>query len=389
MHRIAIATFRRAEYASALALMRAAARRPNLDPLLLVGGSHCDQRQGHSIDFIRAEGLPIADVLPFLADGPDCGETSIATLAAATVAIGKSLAKLRPDVMIVSGDRFELLGAAGAALMLGVPVAHVSGGEITEGALDEQVRHAVTKLSSLHFVAMEAFRQRLLAMGEAPERVMVTGDPALDLVTSTPRADREELSRTLGIRTEGPLLMVALHSATRGPAASRQECESMLAALDTFEGSLVFSGANIDPGGEAINELLAAYATRHANAVFRPHLGQRLFHGLLACADGLVGNSSSGIWEAPSFQLPVLNIGERQKGRTRGPNVIDATGERSSITEALHRILDPGFRRTLAGTQNPYGDGMAADRIMESLSAYPSGEALLRKPFHDISGSQL
>ena len=378
--RIAIATFGRSEYATCLVLSRAAAGRPDLEPLLMVGGSHLDSRQGDSMDAIHSDGLRIAATVPFLVAGDDA-RSAVGSLAAATSAIGEGLEKLAPDILVLTGDRYELLAAAGAALLLRIPVAHISGGELTEGALDEQVRHAVTKLSHLHFVAMEESRQRLIRMGEEPWRVTVTGDPALDVVAHGQRADRADLARQLGISAEQPWMLVAYHSPTLEKMEIHQQVEALLAGCSRWPGAIVLTGANADPGGAFINRRFQEFAASRPGAVFRPHLGERLFHGLLDCCQLMVGNSSAGIWEAPSFGLPVVNVGERQQGRARAGNVVDAPLAAEAIASAIQKCLAPAFRSSLEGMKNPYGDGAAASRILDALVAAEPREKLLIKRF--------
>lgn len=380
LRRIAIATFSRAEYASSLALLRAAAGRHDLEPLLMVGGSHLDPRQGNSLEFIHSDGFQIAARVPFLVAGDDA-RSAVASLAAATSAIGESLEELDPEVLVLSGDRYELLAAAGAALLLRIPVAHIAGGELTEGAFDEQVRHAVTKLSHLHFVAMEEFRQRLLRMGEEPWRVIVSGDPALDVVVHRAPADRAEVARQLGVPAEQAWMVVAYHPATLEAMGIQEQVEALLAGCSRWQGAIVLTGANADPGGASINRRFQDFAAPRPGAVFRPHLGERLFHGLLDCSELMVGNSSAGIWEAPSFGLPVVNVGERQRGRARARNVVDVPLKAEAIASAIQKCRAPEFRSSLEGMENPYGDGAAARRILDALAAAGPREKLLVKRF--------
>ena len=299
-----------------------------------------------------------------------------------------ALAELAPDCVLIVGDRVELLAVAAAALPLRIPLAHVSGGEVTEGAIDEQVRHALSKLAHLHFVSSEEHAARLRQMGEEPWRITVTGDPALDLVATTERLGREELSRRLGLALERPLLLVTHHPTTLSPLSAGEEVGRLLEALAEVDATLVFTAPNADAGSRDIRAAVERFvASRPQRRTLVVSLGQPAYYSLLAVADAMVGNSSSGIWEAPSFDLPVVDVGDRQRGRLRAANVIDVACETAAIGDGIRRALDPSFRASLAGLVNPYGDGRATERITAALRAAESGTTLLRKRFVDLPGA--
>ncbi|MFC1834166.1 UDP-N-acetylglucosamine 2-epimerase [Thermodesulfobacteriota bacterium] len=383
MRCIGIATFSRAEYSSCRAILRAIADDPELTFHLIVGGSHLSRELGYSISEIEADGFPIADriEMPLHSDTPECVATSIGL---GTIALARCFARCAPDVLLVVGDRTELLALASAAVPFRIPIAHVSGGDITEGSIDNQVRHAMTKMSALHFTTTTESSYRILQMGEEPWRVSVTGNPALDLIREMQFLPRRKLEERLGIRLNSPLVLVTLHPATLGAVSVADEAEALRKALEDVAGTLIISSSNADEGGRLVMDRLHRLAKTHPRAKVFPNLGQHVYYSLLAIADLMVGNSSSGIWEAPSFRLPVVNVGERQKGRLRAANVIDAKPEAEDIRRGLNVALGADFRRSLANLTNPYGDGFAAQRIVSRLKTVELTPSLLKKPFVDL-----
>lgn len=378
-------TFARSDYSSLAPVLKAIAADLEMDYRLLVGGAHLLPAFGSTVRQIEDDGFAIHDrvPMPLASDTPE----------AIVQAVGQGMSHLAPilarwgqDVLLCVGDRLELLAAAGAALALRVPVAHISGGDVTEGAIDNQVRHAVSKMSHLHFVAMPQHARRLEQMGEETRRIFVTGDPALDALRSQPLLTRPQLSEALGLSLAPPVLLVTHHPATLGEDSPAQQMEPLFAALDMVEGTLIFTAPNADADYERITERIQAYVRGRSGAAFFHSLGQHRYYSLLAQADVMVGNSSSGIWEAPTFRLPVVNIGARQQGRLRAANVIQAEVQAQAIAAAIRQALEPAFRTALSGLQNPYGDGRAAERIVAALKATAGDARLLLKQFQDLPG---
>jgi UDP-hydrolysing UDP-N-acetyl-D-glucosamine 2-epimerase len=373
---VAVATTSRAEYGSCRPLLRALARDEELAPRILVGGTHLLADWGMTVNEIDADGLaPVERVGAFAGATPQEAAESIA---AAARGFAASFAHAKPDVLVVVGDRVELLGIVGAALPYLIPVAHISGGDSTGGAVDDLVRHAVSKLAHLHLVAMEEHAERLQQMGEASWRITVTGDPAIDDVRG-PWPDRAALAASLERSLEPPVGVVGFHPATLSQTSPAAETRELLAALDDFPGTLVVTHPGADPGANEVAQLLQRFVATHPRAVFRTSLGQDRYYGLLAQADVLIGNSSSGIWEAPSFELPVVNVGSRQNGRIRARNVIDVPARRDAISQAVAHALEPTFRESLRGLENPYGDGHASDRIVAVLRSVELDHRLIAK----------
>jgi UDP-hydrolysing UDP-N-acetyl-D-glucosamine 2-epimerase len=378
MRLIGATTFARSDYSSLLPVLEAIRADPDLTLHLYVSGTHLSGEFGHTVDEILQDGFPIQEQIQ-MPLGPDSPEGTACSLGTLTLGFARGFARQRPDILLLVGDRYEILSAACAALPFQLPVAHISGGDITEGAIDDQVRYAVTQLSHVHFVSLKEHADRLVGLGEEPWRVHVTGDPALDLVGRMAFLSRAELSASLGVDLKAPVLVVTYHPTTLASLGAAQEIEAVLGALEGMPGTLLFTYPNADAGHRAIIEKIEAFAAARPGARALPSLGQRRYYSLLAQADLLLGNSSSGLWEAPSFELPSVNVGERQRGRHSAPSVLHAPAEKEAILKAVRTGLSPGFRNSLRGLKNPYGDGQAAPRIVRVLKDLRGGPELLQK----------
>ena len=365
MRRIAIVTFTRAEYSSLLPVLKALQRANDFELLLMVSGTHLSPEHGMTVQQIEMDGFPIAARVDMEITGDKPGDI-VRSFGVASIGFSAALAQLKPDLILIVGDRLELLSIATAALAFQIPVAHISGGDITEGAIDNQVRDAVSRLSHLHFVAMPGHAERLKNMGEEPWRIHVTGDPALDFLKTVPLLSRKELEANLDLFLNPPVVVVTYHPVTLGGDAFK-ETQALLDALKTIQGTLIITGANADVGGNLINEQLRTFAHSQPNARFMMSLGQLRYYSLLAQADLMIGNSSSGIWESPSFRLPVVNVGDRQAGRYREGNVIDVSNQTEAISSGIKKGKSKRFRDSLQDLINPYGDGEAAERIVGLL----------------------
>lgn len=378
MRTIGVATFARSDYSSLLPLLRELQRAPDVQVRLWVGGAHLEERFGGTWRDIERDGFAIHDRIA-MPQEEDSARGVTQSMARGLEALAASFARSRPDLLVLVGDRTEMLMAATAALVFRIPVAHISGGDVSEGAIDNQVRFAVTEMSHLHFVAMQEHADRLVRMGEEPWRVEVSGDPALDLLRDLKPVSRAELSSSLGLPLQAPVLVVTHHPATLSEEDAGAEMDALCDALAGVEGTLVITHPNADSGHGLIVEKWKGLLARHPRARLYASLGQQRYYSLLQHADLMVGNSSSAFWEAPTFRLPAVNVGDRQAGRHRAGNVIDASADRTVLRAALARGLDPAFRAGLAGLVNPYGDGHAAPRIARRLREVPLDAALLRK----------
>jgi UDP-N-acetylglucosamine 2-epimerase (non-hydrolysing) len=378
--RVAVVTGSRAEFGLLRWLLEDLRDDPRAELVLIVTGAHLSGDHGRTIDEIHAAGLPVAAeiALPLEDDSPVGVADATAT---ALAGMARALEALAPDVLVVLGDRYEVLAAAEAALLLRVPVAHIHGGETTEGAVDEAIRHAVTKMSHLHFVAAEDYRRRVVQLGEQPDRVWTVGALGLDSIDRLPPLDDAELSALLGGWDAGPEpLLMTYHPATLGDTDPGAAVGEVLAALDAFgERRVIATEANADAGGRAVNAALRRWADERPERVrVVTSLGQRGYLTVMRRAGAVVGNSSSGILEAPALGVPTVNVGDRQRGRLRAPSVLDvgedAVAIRAGIEEALERDWP---------AQTPYGTPGASRRILEVLLTHPLG-GLLRKRFGDL-----
>ena len=384
---ICVVTGSRAEYGLLRWLLEELRVMPGVRLQLVITGMHLEPRFGDTWREIEADGFAIDARVPMDLAG-DSPAGAAAAMGRVTKGIGQALAQLAPDLMVVLGDRFEILAAVQAAMLARLPVAHLHGGELTEGAMDDAFRHAITKMSHLHFTAADAYARRVIQMGEAPARVFVSGALALEAVTRTAFLSREELARdlgrSLGDGTDGPLLLVTYHPTTLAEDTSAAGVAAMLTALTEIPNArFVFTGVNADPGHAAVDGLIADFVTaRPERASLHASLGQRRYLSLLRIADAVVGNSSSGLYEAPALGVPTVNIGPRQAGRLRGPSVIDCTETAEAIGAALKQALDPAFRVGIKTGNVPHGGGAAA-RIAELLSSVPL-DGLVHKRFHDL-----
>lgn len=384
---IGVCSFARSDYGSVLPILWAITADPALELQLIVGGAHL--AAGRSIEQIEKDGFPISERIDFLI-GSDSPEAIVKGNAVAASALAEVFTRKRPDILLLVGDRFELLAAASAATAFNIPLAHVSGGEVTEGAIDDVIRHAVTKMSHVHFVASGEQVEMLVAMGESAGRIHATGDPALDALHRLELLSREELASQFGIALTPPVIVLTHHPSTRDPGAALVELEGILTVLNTMPGTVIATAPNSDAGHQALHRRLEAFVQARPGSILRESLGQLRFYSLLRHADLMIGNSSSGIWEAPSFELPVVNVGDRQRGRMRAPNVIDSGGDAGEIRAAVARALDPAWRSALRGGANPYGDGHAASRIVKILKATALGPELLIKenPLRNAAGKR-
>ncbi|HLX44757.1 MAG TPA: UDP-N-acetylglucosamine 2-epimerase, partial [Bryobacteraceae bacterium] len=285
---------------------------------------------------------------------------------------------MRPDIVVLTADRYEMLAPASVALALRIPLAHIEGGESSEGAIDDAVRNALTKLSHVHFTSTEAARARVISMGEEPWRVHRTGAAALDHLKRSQLLSREQVEEKLGIDLGRPTAVVTFHPMTIARDTLR-EADGFFSAIKFMSGQLLFCYPNADAGSRALIERVESLSRERADSRAFVNLDPILYWSLLQYVDLLVGNSSSGIIEAASFGLPVVNVGMRQQGRERGRNVLDAEATVESILDRIDAARNEEFRRSLKGMENPYGDGWASKRIVAALASVPLGEELLIK----------
>lgn len=371
--RVAVLTTSRADYGLLSCLLKRLEADRRFEPLVVACGSHLSRAHGNTLREIEADGLRVAAKVPTLPRSDSPLETARA-LGRGLTGFADAFARLEPDLLVVLGDRHELLAAASAAVMLRIPIAHVHGGESSEGVLDEQVRHAVTKLAHAHLPAAQAYRRRLLSLGEDPRFVRCFGAPGLEAIRLLEPLPRAELERRVGLPVDAGTVVVTWHPDGTGLAG----LDAALDALDASGLRAVVTAAGADAGGSAINRRAARWcAARPGRAVFVPSLGARAYLSLVRLCGAVVGNSSSGIIEAPSLRVPTVNIGARQKGRLRSPSVIDSAARKAAVAAALRRAASAAFRRERCRGVNAYGDGRFSRRAADFLASIPLGEALL------------
>ncbi len=385
MRKIAVITGTRAEYGLLYLIIKGIHEDPKLKLQLIVTGMHLSPEFGLTVREIEKDGFPVAEKIEMLLSSDT--ETSVATsMGVGVIGFAKCYERLRPDILLVLGDRFEILAAVSAAVPFRIPVAHIHGGEVTEGAMDELFRHAITKMSHIHFPAVKIYADRIIQMGEQPENVFCLGAPGLDNLYKMKLLNRIQLAKRLGIPAEMPWGIVTYHPATLEKGSAGMQMKTILAALDRFpEICWIFTLPNADTESRVIIKAIEAYVKKNSGRTFLfSSLGQLKYLSLMKNSIVMVGNSSSGIIEAPSFKLPVVNIGGRQMGRIRARNIIDVpiTGE-NRIAAAISKALSSRFKQSIKGLKNPYGDGGASKKIVNVLKKISLSNKLM-KHFYDL-----
>jgi len=351
---------------------------PTLRPLLWAGGMHLQERFGRSVDLIRRDGFEIARELPFVGEPPDPSSDA----ARALEQVAAALERDRCDGLLLVGDRAETLAAAFAATMATVPIIHLSGGEESEGAIDNVMRHAITKLSHLHLVSHEVHARRVRQMGEDPSAVVVVGAPGLDNLDRTDLPARCVLEQELGCALRPPVVVVTLHPTTLG-GDPRSEVEAVAGAMEAVPATYIVTQANADAGGAVIQDYWRQWALGRQNVVLVDGLGEARYWGLLRLASAVLGNSSSGLAEAPAAGVPVVNVGDRQRGRLRGTGISDVPAESGAIATALGQAIRLALEGKTAGTHAPYPSGPAGPRIVAAIANWHPPRPP-RKPFHEV-----
>ena len=375
---IGVVSVSRSDYGHLTPVLHAIRDTPDLDLRLFVSGMHLSDDFGRTVGAIEADGWPIAERIAMLEPG-DTPEAVAASAGRGVVGFAHAYTRQRPDLLVLLGDRFEMLAAAVAALPFALPVAHIHGGEASEGAMDNQIRHAITKLAHLHFASAPEHACRIAAMGEEAWRIHTVGAPGLERLRTVAPLSRDDVAAALGLPPAGPWLVVTFHAVTLEYGDTAEHIDELLAALAKVDATLVVTYPNADTAGRTIIQRIEEFAAHSPRVRLARSLGDRLYLSLLRHADAMVGNSSSGLIEAPSFALPVVNVGCRQRGRLRGANVIDVGPWRDEILHGVQTALAPGFRRRLEGLPNPYGDGHSAARIVKVLREVALDARLIQK----------
>jgi UDP-N-acetylglucosamine 2-epimerase (non-hydrolysing)/GDP/UDP-N,N'-diacetylbacillosamine 2-epimerase (hydrolysing) len=376
--KIAVVTTSRADYSHLYWLLRELAVHPGVELGVIALGPHLSPAFGNTISEIEREGFPIkARIECLLSSDTDTGMAK--TIGIAILSLADTLSSWRPDLILLIADRYEMMAPACAALALRIPIAHIEGGEVTQGAIDDQVRNAITKLAHIHFTSTDTARRRVIALGEEPWRVHHAGAPSLDHLRRSNLLSRTALEKRLSLQLASPLILAAWHPVTilRNTNA---EADAFFGALGQVPGQLIFVYPNTDAGSHALIERTRVLAAMRTDTHIFVNLDAVTYWSLLGQVDALVGNSSSGIMEAASFALPVVNVGMRQQGRERARNILDVPADTAQIISALRRALTPTFRKKLHGMANPYGNGTAAKTIARILTSVSLECLLIKQP---------
>jgi UDP-hydrolysing UDP-N-acetyl-D-glucosamine 2-epimerase len=381
---IGVVTVGRSDYGIYRPILRAIQADPELRLYLIIAGAHLTDDFGDTVSEIERDGFKVSDRIDMLlaSDKPAAIGKSIGL---GMIGFTQCYDSHRPDVLLVLGDRFEMHAAALAAVPFKIPIAHVHGGEVTEGAIDDALRHAITKYSHLHFASNEEHARRIAQLGEQPGSIVVSGAPSLDNLLTMDLCDRDELERRLDLSLDTPPLLVTYHPVTLQFERAEWQVDELCAALAGVRHPIVLTKPNADTNGRLIIRKLEEFAaSRPRDVRLVDNLGTAAYFGLMRYAGAMVGNSSSGIIEAASFRLPVVNIGIRQRGRPTSRNVLDCGNRREEIAAAMDEALSLEFRDGLEGLVNIYGDGHAAERIVERLKTLPLDDSTLIKHFYDM-----
>lgn len=381
MLKIGVVTGTRAEYGLLYWLMKEIQADPDLKLQVLVTGMHLSPEFGLTYKVIEEDGFKIdAKIEMLLSSDTPVGITKSVGLG--IIGFADALERLQPDILLVLGDRYEILAAAQAAMIAKIPLAHIAGGDITEGAFDESIRHSITKMSHIHFVTNDLAAKRVRQMGEDPQYIYNVGSPGIDQIKRLTLLNKSELESELGFKFKEKNILVTFHPATLEEEMPRAQFQNLLQALDKLGDNvgLIFTKPNSDTGGRVLIKMIDEYTTSRSNAKAYISLGQLRYLSTLSCVDVVVGNSSSGLYEAPSFKRPTVNIGDRQKGRVKAMSVIDCPPE----AKAIYRAIQRAFTMDCANVVNPYGDGNTSLKILSRLKEIKNFKKLLKKSFYEV-----
>ena len=367
MDKILVITSGRADYGLLYWLMRNIEASPNYELQIIATGMHLSPEFGSTYQKIEEDGFTINHKVELLLSS-DTNEAMSKSMGLGMIGFSSAFEELQPDLIVVLGDRFEIFAAVATAMMQKFPIAHIHGGEVTQGAIDDALRHSITKMSNLHFCATADYRRRIIQLGENPKNVHLVGGLGLDFVNNVDVLSRDEIEKRLDFKLLDQNVLITYHPETLSNLDAKEQINELLQALSDFKHlGLIFTMPNADSGGRVITEVIKKFVDANPNARLYDALGQELYLSCIASFDGVVGNSSSGILEVPSFKKGTLNIGSRQEGRDLADSVVSCSLKRSDIKKGLDRLLSENFQNTILNTVNPYGDGGASDKIVKIL----------------------
>ena len=385
MRKLCVVTGTRAEYGLLSRLMRMIKDSDQTQLQIIATNMHLSPKYGNTYQEIEKDGFTIDKKIPILEEGKDDANATLKSMAKALAGFADAYDELKPDIVVVLGDRYEILAAATAALIERIPIAHIHGGEITEGAYDDAIRHSITKMSHLHFASTEQYRKRVIQLGEQPDRVFYVGALGVENIKKLPLMSKAEIEEEVKFKLDENTILVTYHPVTLGNHTAEQDIKDFIGALDERKDLRVFfTMPNSDTGSQVIVDAINKFVVNNSErAIAYKSLGIKRYLSVMKQVGAVVGNSSSGLIEVPSFGIPTLNIGDRQKGRISAPSVYDCETDTQSILKGLDYIMSPTFRRHAAESHNPYDKEGTAQTIFDVISTYPL-EQLKQKHFYDI-----
>lgn len=388
MRRICVYTSTRAEYGLLQGVLHEIKAEPTLQLKILASGMHLSPDFGMTVHEIRSDGFDPDETIEILLSS-DTPTAICKSMGLAMISYGEAIERLRPDMMVLLGDRFETFCMAAAAQVCRIPIAHIHGGETTEGAIDEAFRHSITKMSHLHFASCETYRKRIIQLGESPDLVFNVGALGVENIRRTPLMERSELSESVGLNLEKPYFLVTFHPVTLEKSTAEDQFQALLKALDDFpEFTVILTKTNADTDGRIINTLIDDYAARNAKrSLGVTSLGTKRYLSAMKYCAAVIGNSSSGIVEAPSFKVATINIGDRQKGRIKATSVVDCEPSTASIKAAILKGTSPEFQQVLKSTKNPFEKHGTASEIVSTILSFDL-MSLIKKRFYNIYHSR-
>lgn len=386
MRKICVVTGTRAEYGLLCRLMGLIQESPDTQLQVIATNMHLSPKYGNTFQEIEKDGFTIDCKIPIIDENAeDNAMTTVKSMATALSGFAEAYNTLKPDMVVVLGDRYEILAAATVALIERIPIAHLHGGEVTEGAYDDAIRHSITKMSHLHFTSTEEYRKRVIQLGEQPDRVFYVGAPGVENIKKFPLMSKEEVEESVNFKLDENTILVTYHPVTLGEHTAEKDIKEFIGALEERKDLRVFfTMPNSDTGSQAIVDAINEFVSNNADrAIAYKSLGIKRYLSVMKYAGAVVGNSSSGLLEVPSFGIPTLNIGDRQKGRMAADSVYNCETDKDSILKGLDVIMSPAFKKKAAETHNPYEKDNTSEEIFNVISTYPL-EELKQKHFYDI-----
>ena len=385
MRKICFITGTRAEYGLLSRLMKMVQDDTDTQLQIIATNMHLSPKYGNTYQEIEKDGFTIDKKIPILEDGKDDANATVKSMAKALAGFADAYDELKPDMVVVLGDRYEVLAAATAALIERIPIAHIHGGEITEGAYDDAIRHSITKMSQLHFTSTEEYRKRVIQLGEQPERVFNVGSIGVENIKMLPLMSKDKIEKEIDFTIDDKTILVTYHPVTLGNRTAKEDIDDFIAALDEKKDlRIIFTMPNSDTGGQAIVEAINAFVAKNpSRAKAFKSLGVLRYLSVMQQVNAVVGNSSSGLVEVPSFGIPTLNIGDRQKGRMAADSVFNCKTDKQAVLKGLDIVMSEEFRQKAAAIHNPYDKEGTAQAIFKVISTYPL-DSLNQKHFYDI-----